>query len=171
MIPTLIARIAMVTSLAYYTLTLAIAWIAGLFGAPEVLWDFFEISEKAAAPPIWTILVGVVVSIGTLVSLGSAYWSIEKILRGGQGQDFLQLSIRLRRMSVGLMGFWLGYNILSGGMRMLLTLHLPAEQRPDFDWDPLEVEIILLIVAIALYAVSHALYRAWMVEEENKQFL
>lgn len=171
MIPTIIARLAMVMSLAYYTITLAIAWSSGLLGAPEILWEFFEISQTATAPPAWTILIGIAISAATLTALGMAYWSIEKILRGGQSQDFLQLSRRLRRMSVGLMGFWFGYNVLSGTVRPLLTMHLPLDQRPDFDWDPLDVDIILLIVGIALFAISHVLHRAWTVEEENKQFL
>lgn len=171
MIPILTARLAMVTSLAYYSLTLAVAWFTALLGSTEVLWDVFEVSPNATSPPVWTLLIGLAVSSITLFALGMAYWSIEKILRGGQGQNFLQLSRRLKRVALGLMLFWFGYNILSGAIPVLLTTHLPANQQPEFDWDPLDTDIILLIVGIALYAISHAILRAWTIEEENKQFL
>ena len=171
MITTLIARLAMMASLAYYTLAMGIIWISALTGSTEEIWEAFDVVESAAAPPMVSILTGTLASMATLVSLAVAYWSVEKTLSGGREQDFLALAAHLRRIALGLMGFWLGWNLLTGVMPTVLTWHLPAEQVPEFDWDPLDLDIILLILAIALYAISRVLQRAWAVEEENRQFL
>ena len=171
MITTLVARLAMMASLAYYTLAMAIIWISAMTGSTEEIWEAFDVVESAAAPPLAGILIGTLLSTATLVSLAVAYWSIERTLSGGREQDFLALAAHLRRIALGLMGFWLGYNLLTGAMPTVLTWHLPSEQVPEFDWDPLDLDIILLILAIALYAISRVLHRAWAVEEENRQFL
>ena len=171
MITTLVARLAMMASLAYYTLAMAIIWISAMTGSTEEIWEAFDVVESAAAPPLAGILTGTLLSAATLVSLAVAYWSIERTLSGGREQDFLALAAHLRRIALGLMGFWLGYNLLTGAMPTVLTWHLPPEQVPEFDWDPLDLDIILLILAIALYAISRVLHRAWAVEEENRQFL
>ena len=38
-------------------------------------------------------------------------------------------------------------------------------------WDPLDLDIILLIVGIVILAISQTLERAWVVEDENKHFI
>ncbi len=93
------------------------------------------------------------------------------MLRGGRNHDFFKLSQNLRNTSLGLIGFWIGYNLLTGLAPLLMTMQLDANSGYEYDWDPLDTDVILLILGIALFAVSHAIHRAWMVEEENKQFL
>jgi len=171
MFATLLARLAMLASLSYYAITICFVWIIS-FLEPEFLMEVFL--ETTAPPPGYAPLVmvlGIAFAGLALVSLGWAYWSIEHMIRGGEQQDFLVLSARLKNTAIGLIGFWIGYNLLTGLVPALLALQLEASADFLYDWDPLDTDIVLLILGIALFAVSRSLHRAWEVEEENKQFL
>jgi hypothetical protein len=167
----LFAQIAMILSLGYYTLTLMLAWILALLGNGEVVWDAFDLPIQSTPPALWTLIIGVLFTMFALFSLGLAYWSLNGILKGGRQQDFLQLAQRLRQTAFGLFGFWLGYNMLSGLMPYLLSLSLEPPLDAAIDWDPLDIDIVFAIIAIALLAISQTLNRAWEAEEENKHFL
>ncbi len=167
----LFAQIIMILSLGYYTLTLMVLWVLALLGDSEDIWDSFDLPIQSTPPALWALGVGILFTLLTLASLGLAYWSLNSILKGGPGQDFLKLAQRLRHTAFGLFGFWLGYNLLSGLMPYVLSL---SAERPidfSFDWDPLDIDIVFAIIAIVLLAVSQTLHRAWLAEEENKHFL
>lgn len=167
----LFAKIAMLLSLSYYTISLMLAWILALFGDGSEVWDIFGLPIQSTPPALWPLIVGILFTLLTLVSLGLAYRSLNKILNGGREQDFRHLAQSLRHVAFGLFGFWLGYNFLSGLMPYLLLQSLDPVLDVAIDWDPLDIDIIFAIIAIALLAISQTLNRAWEAEEENKHFL
>ncbi len=171
MISTTIARISMISSLGYYTLTLAAALIGSLLGYPHYLWEFLDLPHSSQPPLSIALIAGIILSVFTVYSLSFSYWSIEKILHGGYLQNFTTISVLIRNTSIGLIGFWLGYNLLSIFLPILVTMHLPDINKRHLEWDPLDIDIVLLILAIALHAISQALKRAGEIEQENNHFL
>ncbi len=166
-----LAKTAMVLSLIYYVGLLGFAWIGQMTGFHNEIWDFYDFPMQPGSPPLWTLLVGLLVSAGALACLGMAYAAIWRILDGGREQDFRDLARRLKRVGIGLIGFWLGYNLLSGGVQHLITIGIDNTQDFDFAWDPLDLDIVFFILGIAVIAISQTLERAWLAEEENQQFL
>ena len=171
MIAKFLTRLAMVLSIAYFTLALVLIFAYALLGDPQSLWEMLEIEETAPPPPLWNLIIGAVVAVVIIVSLGLSYWYIEQIFRGGASVGFDRLSRYLRGMALGLIGFWIGIKLLSAWLPYLLTRHLPVDERPPFDWDQMDVDIVLLIISVAIYAISKSLERASVIEEEHKHFL
>jgi drug/metabolite transporter (DMT)-like permease len=167
----LIARLAMVASFIYYSVTLGVFWVAAFLGDQNRFWQFLEFPENLPMPPIWTYWAGILMSLIALSGLAFSYLSIERIFRSDLRQNFLLLSRAFKNTSLGIMAFWLGYNLITGLLPVLFALHLQQDQHPPLDWDPLDTDIILLIIAIAMFAISKALHHAWIFEDENKHFL
>lgn len=167
----LFAKGAMVLSLAYYTLTLGYVWLGQLLGLHNEIWDVFDFPIQASSPPVWTLIIGTLVSAFALVSLGGAYRGAWLILGGGADQDFRSLALNMRRLAWGLIGFWIGYNVLSGALPHLIVVDLVSTDGFDFGWDPLDLDIVFAIAGIVLLAISRTLERAWLAEDETKHFL
>ena len=167
----LLAKGAMTLSLAYYTLTFGYIWLGQLFGLHNEIWDVFDFPVQASSPPIWTLIIGTMVSVFALLSLGSAYRGAWSILGGGVGQDFRGLATKMSRLAWGLIGFWAGYNVLSGALQYLIVINLASTDGFDFGWDPLDFDIVFAIVGVVLLAIAQTLERAWVAEDETKHFL
>lgn len=166
-----VARGAMIASWLYYSITLSFLWQSGLMGKPEAFWEFMEFPTNLPLPPAWILICGVLISIFTISGLAYTYISVEKIIGANEPQDFLLLSKLLQNISTGLLCFWLGYNLLTGLIPMLTLLHIAPEQQPDWGWDPLDIDIVFVILAAVLFAIARAFRRAWFFEDENKHFL
>lgn len=166
-----IAQIAMVLSLSYYALDLGFIWIGQIVGFHNEIWDIYDFPMQTVSPPTWTLWVGIIVSALAISSLGMAYLSVWVVLEAGAAQDFRQLGKRLQKMAAGLIGFWFFYNVLSGGVQYLIIIDLKNTTDFDMGWDPLDLDIILLITGIAILAISQTLERAWVAEDETKHFL
>lgn len=165
------ARGAMIASWMYYSITLGIMWISGLIGSKEYFWETLDFPTYLPLPPTWTFLCGLLVSAFTVAGLGYLYFSVEKIIKSNAKQDFLLLSKLLQNIATGLICFWLGYNLLTGLLPYIILLHIAPEQQPEWGWDPLDIDILFLILAIAIFAIASAFKRAWFLEDENKHFL
>lgn len=171
MIAVWLARLAMLSSLLYFSIDLGLTFFPPIAGDPGYLWEELDIPQSLAAPPLAVLLAGIFTAGAALSALAVAYWSIERILHSGPGQEFSGLAVRMRTLSLCLLGFWAGYNLLISSMPVLATAHLPEEYQSGFEWDPFDIDIILVVIAVALNAISHSLRRASLVEEENKHFL
>jgi hypothetical protein len=167
----LFAKTAMLISYLYYLAALSYMWIGQILGLHNDIWDIFDFPIMAESPPMWTLIIGLGVSASALYALGSAYLGVWSILKGGREQDFRKLARNLRKIAWGLLGFWLSYNILSGALPYLITIHIPDKSEFDFGWDPLDLDIVFAILGIALLAISQTLERAWIAEDETKHFL
>lgn len=167
----LFAKGAMTLSLVYYVLTFGFIWLGQLFGLHNEIWDVFDFPTQASSPPVWTLIIGTLVSVFALISLGHAYRGAWLILGGGSGQDFRNLATNMRRLAWGLIGFWVGYNVLSGALQHLIVIDLASTDGFDFGWDPLDFDIVFAIVGVVLLAIAQTLERAWLAEDETKHFL
>ena len=166
-----LAKAAMVLTIVYYGFSLSYIWLGQMFGLHNLLWEEFEIPQQVGSPPVWQMIVGIVITIATISCLVVAFRSLWRILDGGAKQDFRKLAKLLKHLSFGLFGFWLGYNIYVFGIPLMLIMGLEAKQGAQITFDPLNIEVIFLIISISIYAVSQTLQRAWEAEEENQQFL
>ncbi len=166
-----LAKTAMSISLLYYVLVLGTLWIGQMAGLHNDIWELYDFPVQPASPPFWALLIGLLVTAVALACLAMAYAAVWRILSGGRGQDFRDLSRRLRTVGLGLIGFWLGYNILAGGVQHLIVIGTEVTDEFDFSWDPLDLDIVFFIIGIAMMAISQTLERAWLAEEENQHFL
>lgn len=166
-----LAKTAMSVSLIYYVIILVAVWVGQMTGLHNDIWEFYDFPIQPTSPPVWVLLVGLAVTAAALACLGMAYVAVWRILSGGRGQDFRGLARRLRQMGLGLIGFWLGCNILAGAVQHLIVIGVEVTEDFDFSWDPLDLDIIFFIIGIAMMAISQTMERAWMAEEENQQFL
>ena len=167
----LFAKTAMLLSFAYYSLTVSYAWLGQMLGVHNGIWETFGFPEQAFSPPLWFLLLGCIIGGGTLASLGIAYWAARGILVGGAAQDFLLLAKNLRRVAWGLIGFWLGYNLMVGALPLLLAVSVDFAGDAVVEWDPLDIDIVFAIMGIVLLAIAQTLGRAWEAEHENQHFL
>lgn len=166
-----IAKGVMALSLIYYVFVFGYIWIGQLLGLHNEIWDAFDFPIQATSPPAWTLVVGLAITGFALFALASAYRGAWIILGGGPDQDFRNLGKNLRRVAWGLLGFWLGYNLISGAMQYLIVIGVPDLNGFEFGWDPLDLDIVFAIIGVVLLAISQTLERAWLAEEETKHFL
>ena len=167
----LLAKIAMVLSFAYYALTMAYVWIGQLLGWHNDIWDLFDFPIQDGSPPLFSMLIGIATVIFALGMLLLAYVGIWRILNGGPQQDFRALSSHMHRLGWGLIGFWAGFNFLAGVVQIFVAIGVQDRGSFDLSYDPLDLDIVFLILGIAILAIAHTLQRAWEAEEENQAFL
>lgn len=165
------AKCAMGLSWLYYVIWAGQMWLGQFLGWHNDIWRAFDFPRQDHSPPLWTMGVGVVVTIVGLVGLTVVYRGAWRILDGGPQQDFRVLGRNLRGMAVGLLVFWAGYNLLAAGVQYLVILAMPDTAGFTFRWDPLNVEILFLILGVVLLAISGTFERAWQAEDETKHFL
>ncbi len=161
----------MVVSFFFYGIMLLAFWGSAIVGWHNEVWDTFDIPVQNRGPASWILVLGFIGTAFAFAGLGLAYMSVWKILDGGTEQDFRVLARRLRKLSIGLFGFWLGYNFVSGGLGFLVMNDMGTSEAVEFSWDPFSTEIIYLILAVAIFAISKTLHRAWEAEEEARHFL
>ncbi|WP_371224648.1 hypothetical protein [Roseovarius sp. 2305UL8-3] len=161
----------MILSLSYYILAIGGIWLGQLLGWHNDIWEFYDFPIQPGSPPAWALVAGLVISAAALASLGVAYIGVWRILSGGPDQDFRQLAQNLKRLGLGLIGFWLGYNVLSGAVQHLIVLHLNNTEGFDFGWDPLDLDILFFIIGTAVLAIGRTMQRAWAAEDEVQHFL
>jgi hypothetical protein len=165
------AKGAMALSLGYYVLIFGYIWIGQLLGLHNEIWDVFDFPTQPTSPPAWTLIVGLLITGIALLSLASAYRGAWITLSGGPDQDFRDLGKNLRRIAWGLLGFWLGYNLIAGAMQYLIVIGVSDLEKFEFGWDPLDLDIVFAIIGVVLLAISQTLERAWLAEDETKHFL
>ncbi|HHS82222.1 MAG TPA: hypothetical protein ENJ68_01755 [Devosia sp.] len=161
----------MVLSLLYYSYSAIEGWLGQIFGLHNNIWDMLGLPPQPTSPHLTTLLAGMAAMTFTLISLAWAYAALWKILDGGTELDFRQMATLLRRLAHGLIGFWLGYNLVIGPVIMLVIRDIAPPAEIDPEWDLLDIHIVFLILAIALLAISHTQERAWKAEEETRYFL
>ncbi len=155
----------------YYALLLLTLWLGGIFGLHNDLWMVFDLPAQPEPPSLALHLAGLGFSLIYLGGLGVAFGALGRIIAGGAGQDFRLLARRLRRLSLGLIGFWVGYNLIGGLVPWMLSRYLADTKGLELEWDPLDIDVVFLVIAVAIFAISGSLRRAWEAEEENRLFL
>ena len=169
----LLTKLLMALSFLYYGTLVGFFWFSALVGWHNGVWESYGLPAQANPPPTWLLALALLVTVLAFACLGYAYRAVWQILDGGSGQDFRMLARHLHRLSLGLVGFWIGYSFVNTAMRYLLLAELPQDPVPGMEmgWDFLDTEIIYLILPAAIYAVSKTLERAGQVEDEVSSFL
>lgn len=162
---------AMILSWGYYLAVVSVTWGGQALLLHNDVWEMFDLAPVAARPPGWVVLSGLAVAALMPGSLGAAYIAVWRILSAGPGQDFRRMGGRMRRLAWVLIGFWAGWNLMTGAILALLIHVHPGEDGTAFAWDPLDNDIVFPIVAMAFIAISREMERAWLAEDETRHFL
>ncbi len=162
---------AMIASWCYYALGVLRAWGSEVFGVPGSIHELFDFEAGPVPLPGLLIAFGLLVSLAMLASLALAYWSIWKILQAGPQQAFNHLGRRLNHLGIGLVGFWLFWNVLTGVFQAVLAQYATAATAAEYGWDPLDLDIVFPIIGSSVFLIGRMMDRAWKAEEENSQFL
>ncbi len=168
---TLIAKIMMAISFLFYGGLITAFWISAILGWHNDIWELYDFPVQPAPPPLWIMGLGLFFTILAFSGLLMAYVAVWKILNGGTDQDFCVLASRMRKLAIGLFGFWLGYNLIYGAISYLLVIITDGLSNMEVDWDPFGTDVIYLIMSIAIFAIAKTLHRAWEAEEEMRHFL
>lgn len=167
----LVARLAMLITLVYFTFGWAVLWISAFLGTGEMLADAFDLPLDMPVPPLWAILVGMGMMWPALISLGVGFWALDRILLLKNPQDFAQMGKHLQLCAYAFLAFWL-LNALNVSMQpVVLSAHLAPELRPEFVLIDIDIDVVFLVLAAVFFAISRSLNQAQEIADENSQFL
>ncbi len=167
----LVARLAMLITIAYFTFGWAVLWIATFLGETEMIADAFDLPPEMPAPPVWALIVGMAMMWPALGSLALGFWALDRILMLRNPLDFAGMGQHLRRCAYAFFGFWL-LNTLNVSMQpVVLSQHLPVEMRPEFVLYDIDIDVVFLVLAVVFLAISRSLNQAQEIADENSQFL
>jgi hypothetical protein len=167
----LVARLAMLITLVYFTFGWSVLWIAAFLGHGGMLAETFELPVDMAVPPYWALGVGMAMMWPALVSLGVGFWALDRILMLRDPRDFARMGVYLRRCAWAFLGFWL-LNTLNVALQpVVLGAHLLPEQRPEFGLIDIDIDVVFLVLAAVFLALSRSLHQAQEIADENSQFL
>lgn len=166
-----VAKVAMVLSFLYFAGGFATVWIGQSLGLSNDVWDMYDLPEQETPLALWISLTGFACSAFTMGMLFLVYRAAWKTLTGGASQDFRDLAKNLRIMGWGLIGFWFGFNLISGAMLYVVALGVTSTDELDLFYTPFDLDLVLAICGVVLLAISQTLQRAWLAEDENNHFL
>ncbi len=166
----LIARILMAANWGIFAFAVGAASILAVLGDHDPIKEIMEIQISGALPG-WVVVVAIVIIAVGMALLGRGYWALHRILGLHKGAGFAELARRLRQLAQSLIGLWAAIVCVDGILPLMYRMTLPADTDLVADWFPLDLEIVLVIVGIALFAVAGALMRAAEVQDENDHFL
>ena len=167
----LVARLAMLITLVYFTFGWAVLWISTFLGTGEMLADAFDLPLDMPVPPLWAILVGMGMMWPALISLGVGFWALDRILLLKNPQDFAQMGKHLQLCAYAFLAFWL-LNALNVSMQpVVLSAHLAPELRPEFVLIDIDIDVVFLVLGVVFFAISRSLTQAQEIADENSQFL
>ncbi|GAA6179682.1 MULTISPECIES: hypothetical protein [unclassified Shimia] len=167
----LLARLAMLVTILVFSFGVAVLWITAFLGETEMLMDTLELPLDTPVAPMWALIVGLGMMLLALGCLAAAFWALDRILVLRDPRGFATLALYLRRCAYAFMAFWVSNTVILSLLPVLLTLHLPAEQRPTSELFPLDIEIVFLVLAVVFLAISQSLRQAQDIADENSQFL
>ncbi|MBO9478300.1 hypothetical protein J7382_12210 [Shimia sp. R11_0] len=168
---TLVARLAMLITLVYFTFGWALLWIFAFLGEAEMLADTFDLPLDMAVPPAMAICFGMAMMWPALISLGLGFWELDRILMLRDPQDFARMGAHLRRCAYAFFGFWV-LNAMNVALQpVVLSAHLPPELRPEVTYIDIDIDVVFLALAAVFMAISRSLKQAQDIADENSQFL
>lgn len=167
----LVARLAMLITLVYFTFGWSVLWIGAFLGHAEMLADTFDLPLDMAVPPHWALIVGMTMMWPALFSLGLGFWALDRILMLRDPQDFARMGQHLRLCAWAFLGFWL-LNALNVAMQpVVLSAHLAEALRPEIEYIDIDIDVVFLVLAAVFFAISRSLNQAQEIADENSQFL
>ncbi len=152
-------------------LVVVTASLSALGGEAGDLYDLLDLDPELPEPPRGPVLAVIGLAVLAAAALGWFFWVCHRMLSAARGHDFVRLTRLLGRAGQALAAFWLSLQLLERGGGHMLIAHLPLPTRPELDWVSVELDLMLLVIAIVLWALAGALDRAAEIDDENRHFL
>lgn len=147
-----------------------IDWFGPLFGENEFLAEAYGMPETTEFPTGFLIF-GWILSVIGIVALFFGFRSIWRILNGGKEQDFRLLAQNLKVLGISLIVVWFTSYLRGTPIETYLHGGFEIGAAELISLDIISGELLFFIIAVAILAISNTLERAWLAEDENKQFL
>lgn len=167
------ARISMIASLLGIAVAVAGIWVPVLSGDVTEVLDLLSLDEGSLPSPSLAVLgLGFALCLFLVVSLGCAFWSIHKALYHAPRRAFGDLARALSHCAWSLIAFWSSLILIDPGYVWVLTRNMTGPDKPELDpFIFVDTSFIMLVLGIALLAVSRALAKAQEIATENDHFL
>lgn len=167
----IVANLAMLACWLFLAFGVGVIVIATALGHYEAFYDIFDLPLGMTPPATAWIALASALIIVSLLLLGVAFLSFSQVLLAAERADFDKLGIWMGRGGVYLIAFWAVYQIVSRIMPFPLVAALPFDQRPEIEWVPLDLDVILLVLGFVLWSVAGTMRKAAEIAHENSQFL
>lgn len=148
-----------------------LGWTFALIQGEAEIWDWLGYPSDLAAPAPWTLVLETVALFVLLLAFGAMCWFIDRVLVRGARLEFATLARAMRGLAAGLLVFYLAFKAGDslGPWLMLRSVQLPEGM--DNSLDLFGLDIILLFLSVALFAIARVLREAAQIDAENKQFI
>ncbi len=167
----LIARIAMLGSWGILSVSIVVILVQTALGDPVPMLDLVDLPLDLSNPPGWSFVTGAAFVLFAIASLGAAYWQLHRVLQRASANEFAALADHLRQCGRALMWFWVAFSLISRVQPFLMLWNVPLADQPEVEWFPLDLDIIFLVLAVALWSVAGTMRQAAVIDDENRHFL
>ncbi len=166
-------RALMFFALLLYVSMFSFAWIMAIFGDTSLIFDLADIEKFQGPLTLWKFVIGIIVSTFTLGSVTLTFWAVHTFFAQFLEHQVFSTSIAsaIRKIAIGLIGFWFGTLLLDGLMPFVLTYGYETAKTSHIELSPFDSEFIFAVIGVTLLAVAVLLKRAQALQEENQQII
>lgn len=167
------ARIAMVISLMMLASVLLYLWTLAFQPDPTGFWQTLGIEHGTWPVPAWVKLAGPLLGLNVVVALGFCYWAVSQVLSADGEALFPAMALALRRLSNGLIYFWISYGFAVGLMPTLAATSVVGIDTPIMvgNWNPFGINSVFLVLGLAFRPLGKAMEKAAKIHAINRSFV
>ncbi|MBL9046192.1 MAG: hypothetical protein JNK34_02625 [Tabrizicola sp.] len=167
------ARIAMVISLMMLAGVLFYFWALAFRPDTAEFWRTLSIENGAWPVPTWVKVWGPVFSLNVVLALGYCYWAVWQVLSADGEALFPAMALALRRLSNGLIYFWISYGLAAGLMPTLAAASVVGIDSPAMvgNWNPFGINSVFLVLGLAFRPLAKAMEKAAKIHAINRSFV
>lgn len=168
-----VARIAMLLSLSILIGALLYVWLPAVWGDAAAFWQGLGLNQTSKPIPDWVPTVGLATGLNAVFALGYCYWAVSKVLSAEGEALFHSLALALRRLSNGLIYFWISYGTAVGLVPLIAIEQVVGLDIPymEGNLNPFGINSVFLVLGLAFRPIAAAMLRAERVAAENRGFV
>lgn len=166
-----LARFLMILSWLVLSAHILLIVAAALAGEAGPMLDMVDLPEDTPHPPGWALVFGSGLVGLTITLLGVGYWQFHRVLQMSSRIEFSALARHLGYAGRALLGFWLCFATIERVLPFALTWNMAPGTRPEIDWLPVDLDLILVVLAVTLWSMAGVMARAAVIDDENRHFL
>lgn len=167
------SRFAMACSLAMLAGVLAYVWFLAFQADTRAFWETLGIKDTAVPVPFWIRVAGPLLGLNVTLALGYCYWSVSRVLSAEGDALFAAIALALRRLSNGLIYFWISYGLAVGLMPAMAAAAVVGVDTPVMtgNWNPFGINSVFLVLGLAFRPLATAMRKAAKIHAENQSFV
>lgn len=167
------ARIAMVISLMMLAGVLIFLWTLAFQPDTAEFWQTLGIEHGTWPVPTWVKFAGPLLGLNVVSALGYCYWAVSQVLSAEGDALFPAMGLALRRLSNGLIYFWISYGLAAGLMPGLAAASVVGLDTPLMvgNWNPFGINSVFLVLGLAFRPLARAMQKAARIHAINRSFV